>query len=326
MLSTVYDNLNSIMDRISPLKKIRISGKNRINIPWMSTELFKFRDQTKKLFKECRKLHSCDPKWESYRQQNKEYSKLKRDAKINNVKERLMKNKNSSKKLWATINTVIGKSNNKKNVISMITTDGKTITNDKAMAQSFCKYFSNIGTNMSKKLPNSSNKFYNSLKNIPKSKSSIFFQPYVEHDIIELINDLPDKTSSGWDRLDNTVLKSLKNSLCVPLCIMINESMLTGSFPELFKEATIIPLFKSKEKYLLNNYRPISLLTTMSKIFEKGVHIQMLNFLELHNVYYKHQYGFRSGHSTTQPVTELVCNVIKNNEEKKITGALFIDL
>jgi retron-type reverse transcriptase len=90
--------------------------------------------------------------------------------------------------------------------------------------------------------------------------------------------------------------------------------------------AKVIPIYKSKDKELLNNYRPISLLPCASKILEKIVHKRHYYFLLQQSVFYPSQYGFRPRHSTTQAVNQLVDDIITSFENKKYTLSVFLDL
>jgi hypothetical protein len=90
--------------------------------------------------------------------------------------------------------------------------------------------------------------------------------------------------------------------------------------------AKVIPIYKSKDKELLNNYRPISLLPCASKILEKIVHKRLYYFLLQQSVFYPSQYGFRPRHSTTQAVNQLVDDIITSFENKKYTLSVFLDL
>ena len=92
------------------------------------------------------------------------------------------------------------------------------------------------------------------------------------------------------------------------------------------KLAEVVPLFKSNDKTLTKNYRPISLLITISKILEKIVYKHTYSFLQENGLLYKSQYGFRSSHSCENAITELVGHVIKSQELGKHTAALFLDL
>ena len=99
-----------------------------------------------------------------------------------------------------------------------------------------------------------------------------------------------------------------------------------GKFPQRMKLADTIPLYKAKEKYLVDNFRPISLLITLSKILEKLIHNRVYTYFEENNLLYRSQYGFRTRHSCENAVSELVSVVLKGHESQKSTVVVFIDL
>ena len=84
-----------------------------------------------------------------------------------------------------------------------------------------------------------------------------------------IVSKLPNKSSSGHDNISNILLKEIINPLAPVLVEVFNKSMMLGEFPTIMKLAEVVPLYKGKEHYLETNYRPISLLSTMSKILEK---------------------------------------------------------
>ena len=128
---------------------------------------------------------------------------------------------------------------------------------------------------------------------------------------MKLIESLPSKTSYGVDSISNTLLKDLKNELVIPLTILINKSLEKGIFPDRMKGALVIPLFKSNERFLVTNYRPISLLLTISKVFEKVVHKGIHTFMERNNIFFNGQYGFRENRSTSDAINDYVGHAIK---------------
>ena len=150
--------------------------------------------------------------------------------------------------------------------------------------------------------------------------------PTSRDEIILLIDKLPSKKSSGYDNLDNILLKQLKFVIATPLEIVFNKSLQTGTFPYQMKNAEIIPLYKNKEKDLCINYRPISLLITMSKLLEKIVYKRTYEFLDTSGQLYSSQYGFRSKHSCENAISELVGQVVKGHDRKEHTAAIFLDL
>ena len=154
----------------------------------------------------------------------------------------------------------------------------------------------------------------------------MYMHPTDEEEISSLIKLLPSKTSSGFDDISNTLLKAIRPSLLKPLCIIYNQSLCSGVFPALMKRADVTPLYKSKLENEANNYRPISLLLTISKILEKIVYKRTYSYLEKTDQIYKSQYGFRSQHSCENAVSELTSEIIKGFQEGLYTAALFLDL
>ena len=138
--------------------------------------------------------------------------------------------------------------------------------------------------------------------------------------------NLPAKNSSGYDEILNNLLKNLCPSLLTPLERIFNKSLNDGVFPKLMKKADVTPLFKSKRENDANNYRPISLLLTISKVLEKIVYQRTYTFLETTGQIYNSQYGFRSQHSCESAVSELVSEIVKGFQNGMYTAALFLDL
>ena len=112
--------------------------------------------------------------------------------------------------------------------------------------------------------------------------------------------------SSGFDNISTRLLKYISEKVSPLLSLMINQSLLTGIFPTKLKIAKVITLFKKDDPTIFSNYRPISLLPAVSKVFEKAVFAQVYSFLQENKLLFPGQYGFRSLHSTELAATELV--------------------
>ena len=137
------------------------------------------------------------------------------------------------------------------------------------------------------------------------------------------------KNSSGNDEISNRLLKSIKSEISKPLTIIINQSLETGIFPDALKVAKVKPLFKKGDNCCLNNYRPISLLPTISKIFERVMYTQLYSYFNVNNLLSEQQYGFRSQHSTELACVKLVDYILKemdNIRDIKIPASIFLDL
>ena len=154
----------------------------------------------------------------------------------------------------------------------------------------------------------------------------MFLESCTPDEIKRIIRDLPHKTSSGYDNISNILLKKLSDSILSPLSIIFNRSLTEGKFPDTMKKADIIPLYKAKDEHECTNYRPISLLLTLSKVLEKIIYKRTYSFLENTGQLYNSQYGFRQGHSCENAVSELLAEIIKSKQEGLYTVSMFLDL
>ena len=135
---------------------------------------------------------------------------------------------------------------------------------------------------------------------------------------MKAIESLESKKSCGRDGISNTLLKVIKVSISQSLTIMNNQILTTGIFPDTFKLSKVIPLYKKGDSSLLVNYRPISLLPSISNIFEKIIHDQLYKYFDKYNLLAEseQQYGFRKQHSTEYGAVKLIDRVSKEMENK----------
>ena len=196
------------------------------------------------------------------------------------------------------------------------------IKKPKTIADKFCKYFSEIGHTYSTNIPPPKRPFHDYLHH--KTCNSFFMMPTDPIEISRIITSLKPKTSSGHDNISSKLLKYLIPSISVPLSIVINKSFQTGIVPKNMKVAKIIPIYKAKEKTIMGNYRPISLLPSASKILEKAVHHRLYDYCK--NILFDDQYGFRPKHSTTDAIAKFTAHVYKAMENKMTTMSVFLDL
>ena len=127
-------------------------------------------------------------------------------------------------------------------------------------------------------------------------------------------------------KCDMKKTKNIKGDISQSLTIIINQMLTTGIFPDDFKLSKVIPLFKKEDSSLLINYRPISLLPTISKIFERVIHDQMYEYFNKFKLLADQQYGFRKQHSTEYAAVKLIDHVSREMEAGKIPANVYIDL
>ena len=145
---------------------------------------------------------------------------------------------------------------------------------------------------------------------------------------LKICRSLKPKVSSGTDLISNKLLKEIAPIIITPLHYLLNLSLETGFIPKELKIAKVVPVFKDGDCHLFNNFCPISLLNSVSKLLEKVVARQLIGFLNAHDIIYKHQYGFRANHNTSQPVIQFTEKIYKalNQTPSAKTLSIFIDL
>ena len=181
------------------------------------------------------------------------------------------------------------------------------------------------------KLPNVPNKFgdkvtSNYCEEIKIQENKCEFKTVDKSEISKLLLDLNNSKSPGFDNIPGKFLKDGSEIISVHISDIFNLSVMLSKFPEQCKIAKIKPIFKKSSKLEAVNYRPISLLPLISKIFEKCIHDQLQMYLTNFDIIYKLQSGFRSDFSTDTCLSYLQNTILKGFERGEYTGMILIDL
>jgi hypothetical protein len=145
-------------------------------------------------------------------------------------------------------------------------------------------------------------------------------------EVLESIKKLEDKKNPDMCGLSSHLLKKISSTLLTPLCHIFTRSLNSGIVPAKLKIAKVIPLYKSGDCLDMNNYRPISLLSSFSKILEKIVHSRLYDYLDSNSLITPHQFGFRPNHSTCHPMTLLLNKITASLNDKKHSILIFCNL
>ena len=324
-MSVFHNDLIGVLDKVAPEKITHVSTNQAIHENWMTPGLVRCAKKQLKLYKiSITTKDSTDVK--KYREYRNSLKKIKRKCRIKHYLEKCIEFKSNTKKLWSMINNITGKMPNKSCIIEKLIVNNIETSNAENIANHLAKYFSGIGKKYASKIENNVIPVEDYLAKIPPNGCSMYMYPTNELEICSIIDNMVNKNSHGWDGISNKLVKSLKKSLLLPLQIVINKSMTDGIFPAILKIANVTPLFKSGSHADSNNYRPISLLPVISKIFEKIVYKRTYSFLQKNDQLFQSQYGFRKRHSCEHAVQELLGAVLKGKENKMHTVAIFLDL
>ena len=161
---------------------------------------------------------------------------------------------------------------------------------------------------------------------LEKPLENMNISPVSEHSVALLLNKLESKTSCGPDRIPPIILKQCSSVLTIPLTWLINMSITTSIYPDCFKEAKVIPIYKKGDKGSKNNYRPVSNLSEIGKILEAAVESQIRKYFEDEKLLPDNQHGFREKRSTTTALIAATEQWLKGKGRKKHQGCLLYDL
>ena len=229
--------------------------------------------------------------------------------------------KNDMRKVWKIMKEVIGKMNDSRKQDLEMFVDGSISKDPKTKFNAFNDYFVDIGPQLASRI----NSDVNPMSYISADSNKNKFIPYVTEYEITTILSGTNNSSPGWDNIPSVILKPFIKEYIKRLTYVINKSFETGKFPNLLKIAKIIPIFKSGDKTMVSNYRPISVLPVFAKVYEKIMANHLLEFLNSNNTLYKLQFGFRKHFSTSHAIISFVEKIYNAISFDKYMIGVFLD-
>ena len=311
-----------------PIKKTKFNKHKHKKSSWITAGIIKsikFRDNlyrsAKQISPDCSQYAIMKKNLSTY---NKILKRLLREAKVKFYNMKFVSCKNDPKLTWKTINFVLNKAETKQYSDYMIINNNKT-TNKQLIADTFNSYFQHIGAEMASSIPINNQSTYKEFL-FSQINSTFSFQPIKKELVKDVINGLKSKNSSSQDGISTIILKKIEPLISESLALIINQSFYTVLSPDKLKLAKVIPIHKKNETSLVENYRPISILPAISKVFEKVAHLQVFSYFQNNNFLFNSQCGFREGHSAEHALLEIVDRVSSGLDGGCSPIAIFLDL
>lgn len=232
------------------------------------------------------------------------------------------RNKNNIRKLYHVIKECTNENQSKNEQVIIHREDSTEFRDDKGMANYCNHYFSGIGLDMAKKIPDTDNPY--ELKN--PNPDSLFLFPVNRNELIMHISALKTNSAPGHDGIPTNIIKKTHLEILTPLTHIFNLCFETGIVPTHFKSTVIVPIHKNGSKTDIKNYRPISLINGFAKVFEKCLKQKLVDFLNKCNILHKNQFGFLAGCSTDDALYEFTAKIMENLNTGRKCAGLFIDL
>ena len=226
------------------------------------------------------------------------------------------------RKTWQLINE-LGSRNQKSTDIQELKVQGSSISTPNELAETFNSHFSGIGENLARDIPHVDIAPEDYVERADKNFS---LSQTGKTEVHKLINQPENNKATGLDKIPCKLLKLAVDIISPSLTCIFNRSIESGVFPDEWKSARVTPIFKKGVKIDPGNYRPISVLPVVAKIFEKAVYNQFYKFLSDNKLLCNSQSGFRSLHSTLTALLEATNSWSVNTDNSLLNGIIFIDL
>jgi hypothetical protein len=281
------------------------------DIPWYTPELKNKINLKNEILRDWY-MYRDDEDYKVVKKMKNEINHLKTKLKKQYYKEKFQQCEGDSKKTWRILKEITRTDINKE------TTEPENMNKEKA--NKFNKFFATVGTEIQKKL------------RVMKHRSTFSglagfkFVLETEENVEKLIDRIRPDVAVGYDDISARLIKDAKQTITPYITKMINIGYETNTFPDSMKVTNIKALHKKNNIDDISNYRPISILPTLSKIFERAATDQLVTYLEKNNLINRNQHAYRKGHSTQTCLVELTNLLYMNMERRRYSGIASLDL
>ena len=297
--------------------------KNSPIKPWISPSILASIDNRCRLFKAKQLVPSQENK-NKYMNYRNILNTVIRNAKQHYIQNQLEASKHDARRMWETLIThTTGKAPQNKFPESF-QHNNRCIKGNQEIAESFNNFFISIGMELQQdmeKCPEGDFSFLGDKCENPQSSMQLTNSAELRNIIQNMKN-----VGSGYDGINAKIFKLTFIPLLDSLVHFINLCLTHGKFPSKLKIAVVKPIYKSGDKTLFNNYRPISILPYISKILEKIVHCRIMEHIEANNIICPYQFGFRKGYSTYMPLLILQDKITTAFECQRLSCGVYLDL
>lgn len=315
-----YAKLNDLLQLSTKIVK-KSSQKVKRN-PWASSLLVKLAKQKNDLYLLVKKY----PQNEYLKLQYKKVSKkVQLQTSLDKTKyfgQTLDDSCTSPRKYWQLIGKLTGRDRKGIEKLEINSALVDVESNQLLVANEFNEYFVGVTQKLAAKFTCAGDSF------IPHKRiaNSIFIFPISPTEIFNAINSIANKNSPGSDGVGAQLIKNCIYSLLTPLEILFNLSLTKGIFPDVLKNAIVVPVFKAGISSQISNYRPISILSAISKILELIIKNRIIDFLTKNHFFSDRQFGFLPGRSTDGALMSHITDIVNSTEKNNVTVALYLDI
>ena len=308
------------VDKHAPLRTKRIRARKS---EWITPQLKKrmhFRDTLK--IKATRSGSASD--WSQFKKCRNAVNNEIKQAKEQYFKNALRVNEGDPRKTWRIINELTSRKNHTSSV-KEIKFNNNSISDSHELSSTFNNHFSSVGLKLIDDIQQSGNipSYFDYLE---ETEHRFELNTIECSKVFSLLSKLCKSKATGLDKISARLLRECADLVASSLCCIFNRSITSGIFPTEWKFTKVVPLFKQGERSDLNNYRPISIIPVVAKVFERIVYNQFYEYLTENNLISSSQSGFRSFHSTATALLEATDSWAFNIDKGNVNAVVFLDL
>ena len=339
----IFDDIyTQTINKHAPIRKTKIRPNFKKGLSKKTLQLIKERDSARLESSRCQDTSKQQFLSAEYKKKrNAVTSRIRKEAKSATLTS--FKESGGPSEIWKTANKHVGTATSSKLKLKEkvkifgpekteksppVAQYDMTIDKEEDLAKVFNCFFKSKVEKIEKEIPKKDIDSTHKLREKMNGRNLEFsIKPVTIKQVLKAIKCLKNKTSSGIDFISPKLLKQTADIIAAPLTFIINNSIEEGVFPQSWKTAKVIPIFKKKgSKAEKENYRPVSNLKSASKVIELIVNKQVLNFFETNGLFPGSQHGFRGKRSTFSAVATMHEIWLKNHEKKEHQAISFLDL
>ena len=315
------DKITFILDAMAPMRTVQVRKKYA---PWLSTttlDLMKERDRVQKLASET----GDRDVWKTYKNIRNTINNRLKFEEINWQKMKLDACGEDSAKVWKSVKGILNW--NSSGSPSQLFYNGSLVSKPQDVAEAQNNFFLDKITLIRENLPPPTSDPLAVLKSMMVGRSCSFSFSAVHPDEVgKIISGLKNTTSFGLDQIDTYIIKLAKPIITPALTHIVNLSLSTQKFPTSWKKSKIIPLHKKEDLLNPKNYRPVAIIPIFSKILERIVFNQMIEYIAENQLIHPSHHAYRAHHNTTTALIQLYDVWVEAVQEKELVGVCFLDM
>lgn len=320
--------IRKTMNESLPTKVVKFNKKKHKITPWITYGIIRSINQRNKLYKKMKKTNVTHVNYTTRRNTFNDYRNTLRKT-IANAKKLYYSNlfnqyKNNLRKIWSIISDTLNKKKHQLIPEYMII-NGIQCFDQQQIVDQFNNYFVSIVKLNEQDMNIQGGTSYMDylLNNV---QTNFIFHTINEEVTKCMIQDMKSSHSSGHDGITTELLKLINDDICKSITLIINQSLTTGIFPDKMKIAKVTPIYKKGNKHDISNYRPISVLPIISKLFETTIFVQLTAYFTHNGLLSPQQYGYKKNSSTELAALELIDRVIEQLNKHETPINLYLDL